>query len=54
MAFISFSNFGSLQAIINADVVPVLLSLLATDELLRWKVAKVIKYITRGSASQVE
>jgi hypothetical protein len=42
------------QAIIKADIVPRLLQLLATDELMRWKVAKVIKYITRGNAPQIE
>jgi hypothetical protein len=42
------------QAIIKADIVPRLLQLLATDELMRWKVAKVVKYITRGNAPQIE
>lgn len=43
-----------IQAIIKADIVPRLLQLLATDELMRWKVAKVVKYITRGNAPQIE
>jgi len=42
------------QAILNAEIVPKLLKILATDELIRWKVAKVIKYITRGTPTQVE
>jgi len=42
------------QAIVNADLVPKLLKLLAVDELIRWKVAKVVKYLTRGTPTQVE
>jgi hypothetical protein len=45
---------GLVQAIIKADIVPRLLQLLAADELMRWKVAKVVKYITRGNAPQIE
>eukprot|EP00005_Dracoamoeba_jomungandri_P001938 CAMPEP_0174261552 /NCGR_PEP_ID=MMETSP0439-20130205/11494_1 /TAXON_ID=0 /ORGANISM="Stereomyxa ramosa, Strain Chinc5" /LENGTH=1028 /DNA_ID=CAMNT_0015346041 /DNA_START=22 /DNA_END=3108 /DNA_ORIENTATION=- len=43
-----------IQAIIAAKIVPKLLKLLSTDELVRWKVAKVIKYLTRGKPPHID
>ena len=44
---------GNVQAILDAQLAPKLLDLLAKDENTRWKVAKVLKYVTRGTPTQV-
>eukprot|EP01087_Luapelamoeba_hula_P013814 TRINITY_DN3982_c1_g1_i5.p1 TRINITY_DN3982_c1_g1~~TRINITY_DN3982_c1_g1_i5.p1 ORF type:complete len:859 (+),score=157.44 TRINITY_DN3982_c1_g1_i5:1017-3593(+) len=42
------------QAIINEKIIPKLLKLIMNDEVARFKVAKVIKYVARGSPVQID
>jgi hypothetical protein len=44
---------GEIQGMISTGIIVLLISLLSFDEYLRPKIAKVLKYVTRGSSLQI-
>eukprot|EP01128_Nolandella_sp_AFSM9_P010431 TRINITY_DN7206_c0_g1_i1.p1 TRINITY_DN7206_c0_g1~~TRINITY_DN7206_c0_g1_i1.p1 ORF type:complete len:1094 (+),score=255.51 TRINITY_DN7206_c0_g1_i1:127-3408(+) len=44
---------GHVQSLIDSDLIAVILKLIPMDEEVRWKLVKVVKYVTRGTPSQV-
>lgn len=44
---------GEIQGVIDADLIPVLVNLILSDEVVRFKVVKVLNYLTRGIPAHV-
>jgi hypothetical protein len=45
---------GCIDAIIKSDIVSSVCSLVTTNKDMRWKAVKILKYLSRGSATQVQ
>jgi hypothetical protein len=44
---------GQIQPLIDNGIIDDVLKLVAADETVRWKLVKIVKYVTRGTPSQV-
>lgn len=47
-------RLGQIQSLIDNGIIEDVLKLVSFDENVRWKLVKIIKYITRGTPSQVK